>query len=186
MRKFIVTAPAIVVASLALTACMSNNVQEYSPDAVQAYQVKSNVSSKVNVGHFAMAASKDKNHILCRLAGNVYLPNKMTYSAYIQKAFSETFIAADRYSQNARHKLTAQIRKVDFDSVKGDWVIAANVRVDRNRPVPIYSKTSFGTSWAAWSACKNVAQSFGSAVQNFVKKTLSNRTIVRELNGRHG
>jgi len=99
---------------------------------------------------------------------------------------TETLVAANRYSETGSHRITAQVKKVDFNSIAGDWVIAANIRVDGNPSVPIYSKTKFGTSWAAWSACKNVADGFDSAVQNFVRKTLSNRTIVRELNARRG
>ena len=122
----------------------------------------------------------DKDAIMCRMAGNIYLPNKMTYSKYIHDAFKKVLLAADRLSEdkNDPNALLITVTKVDFSSTSGEWYINAKVKVGNNKPVKINSVTKFGTSWIADSACHNVANAFDEAVGNFVNKVLTNSQII--------
>ncbi|OGO92410.1 MAG: hypothetical protein A3F41_00370 [Coxiella sp. RIFCSPHIGHO2_12_FULL_44_14] len=173
------------VLALMLSGCTSNNVPNFQPDAMQAYQITHTVSKGIVLGDFSMPAEKDKNHLLCRLSGNVYLPNKTTYSQYIKHAFATVLITANRYSveKTAKtHTLSSDITSVNFDSLGGKWMISANMRVDHYPLVSISSSTRFGTAWNAGTACQNVAQGFETAVQDFISQTLNNPRIKRELN----
>lgn len=185
MKKLLLSGSLITLSLMSLGGCVSNNVKRFQPDITQAYQVTNAVSKKVMLGSFSMRAEKDKNNILCRLAGNIYLPNKMTYSRYIKHAFGSFLIAAHRYTIQTHkntHKLSAHITDVNFNSFNGEWRISANMQVDNRPPVAIYVKSKFGTSFDAGSACKNVADSFETAVQDFITKTFNNPKIKAELN----
>ena len=173
----------IGIASVSLSGCMSSNVKSFQPDVEQSYVLKTSLKNKVRVGKFVMPAGQDKSSILCRLAGNINLPGKMKYSQYLRKSFIETLISSNRFTDSAKaHTLKARIFSVDFSSTEGNWVITAGMRVDRNPVVNIRSVTTFGTSFDAFSACKNVANSFQDAAADLVKNTFNNPIIKREIN----
>ena len=167
-----------------LSGCISNNVKGFTPDVTAAYDLKSNIAKKIALGDFTMPTSKDKTSILCRLSGEVYLPNKMSYSQYIKEAFRKILITANRYSttHSKTHTISANIKDVDFSSVLGEWSISAAIKVDNHPSVVINSVTHFGTSYNSWSACRNVAESFQTATQDFISKVLHHSVIKRALN----
>jgi hypothetical protein len=170
---------------LSLASCSSYNVREFSPDIVASHQVASALHKKITVSEVSMPVEKDNNQILCRLAGNVYLPNKMKYSQYIKNAFESELIAANRYADNinnATHNLSGNITEIQFDSLAGHWIISGDMQVDKNKAIQITTKSDFGTSYEANSACLNVAQGFEVATQNFVKNVLTNPSIRQQLN----
>ena len=125
----------------------------------------------------------DKNAILCRMAGNIYLPNKMTYSKYVEDGFKKSLLLANRLTETSPspNSLLISLSKVDFSSTNGKWYINGEVIVNNNPPVEIKSVTDFGTSWVAESACNNVANAFDEAVGNFVNEVLSNHVITRYI-----
>jgi hypothetical protein len=171
-----------------LTGCMSTNVPAYQPNTREGYIITKSLKKPIALGNFYLEEDKDKNAILCRLAGNVYLPGKMTYSEYLKDAFIQSLIQAKRYTEkrSGRHQLSAQFQEVTFSTLDGSWTINANVQVDNHRPVVINSVTEFGTSWDAINACKNVADSFSVAAQLFINRTFANPTIRKQLNfGNH-
>ena len=183
MRKISIIVSLSLV-GLVLSGCSSFNVQHFTPDVVASNAVARSIPHKVALGAFTLPANKDKNSIMCRLAGDIYLPNKMTFSQYIKHAFAAQLISANRYASKevkARHVLSAQLERVDFGSLSGTWTIKGRLAVDRNPPVGIKSETKFGTSYFAMSACENVAKGFEVAVQNFVEKSMSNPTLVSQL-----
>jgi len=173
----------IAAAVLTLSGCASSNINQFQPDPLQAHYIKNNVKGTVHVDNFTMEKG-NSDSILCRFSGNVYLPNKMTFSEYIKSAFEKNLILANKYETSApkaAHQLSADILSVDFNTIGGTWEITANVSIDGNRPVYIESKTEYGTSFDAYSACKNTAESFQTAVHDFVKTTLENHKIIDEL-----
>ncbi len=185
MFKQVILMGTISLSILTLSGCASYDVRNFSPDLVTTHQVAMKIHRKVAVGDFTMRGGKDSNQILCRLAGNVYLPNKMTYTQYIKHAFQSELIASNLYVDNshaAKHILSSEITNVVFDSLAGKWIIAGNINVDKQNVASITSTTHFGTSYDANSACKNVAEGFETATQQFVTKVLSNPTIVKQLN----
>lgn len=164
-----------------LAGCASYDVGTYQPNNIAAYDLKNQISAPIKVGAITMPAAQDKNRIICRLAGDVYLPNKQKYTTYIQNAFVSQLITADRYSSHARHVLSGQLKTVNFSSTSGQWTIAGQMQIDNKRPISITSVTNFGTAFIADSACKDVAENFSVAAQNFVTKTLKNPIVLRQL-----
>src|SRR3990167_1064437 len=185
MFKKIVFTSVVSLSVLSIAGCSSYDVRNFNPDVVASHNVAMHVHKNIAVGSFTMPGGKDSNKMMCRMAGNVYLPNKMTYSQYIQHAFESQLIAANHYSDNSKvadHTLTGDITVAQFSSVSGKWTISGNVSVDQKSIVNITSVTDFGTSFIADSACKDVADGFETATQNFVAKVLNTPAIFKALN----
>jgi len=183
-KKIILLGTVILSVSL-MTGCSSYDVKDFNPDLVISHQVAMKVHKNIAVGKFTMPAGKDSNKMMCRMAGDVYLPNKMTYSQYIQHAFESQLIAANHYSDNSKiadHTLSGDLTVAQFSSVSGTWTISGNIKVDNNPIASVTSITNFGTSFVADSACKDVADGFETATQNFVAKVLNTPAIVKALN----
>lgn len=157
-----------------LSACSSSNVKSFRADyATFSYLKKENLPT-INLGTVRMPKG-DTNSILCRMAGNVYLPNKMTYSQYIHEALQKVLVTADKYDDtpHAAHTLSIELHYVTFNSLNGTWIINGDVMIDNKQPYPINTVTKFGTSYDAGSACNNAANAFEDAVTDFIKATLA-------------
>ncbi len=161
------------VAAILLSGCASNNVKSYRADYAAFLDFKNRTSCKINVKGVTMPEG-DTNSILCRMAGNIYLPNKMTYSQYVNDALNKTLAVTEKLGSvgEAKHTVSVELTKVAFSSVSGEWYVDGNVTIDNRAPKHVMSVTKFGTSWDAMSACHNVAQGFDEAVTEFVKKVL--------------
>ncbi|PIQ43734.1 MAG: hypothetical protein COV52_01485 [Gammaproteobacteria bacterium CG11_big_fil_rev_8_21_14_0_20_46_22] len=70
-----------------LSGCVSYHVANYQSDHASAKAFQSKVKDQVGVAAFTMKADQNSNAVMCRAAGKVYLPNKQTYTQYIQSAF---------------------------------------------------------------------------------------------------
>lgn len=169
----------ILLSTLFLMACSSMNVKKFNPDPLHKANIEKSIKKKVAVK--VIMHKNDVNSIMCRMAGNIYLPNKMTYSQYIADAFKKTLVSANRLSDDNNNVLLVELTKVDYSSTSGKWYIDAITKTGKSTTVEIKSVTEFGTSWDAGSACNNVANAFEEAVGNFVNEVLSNTTIINNL-----
>lgn len=173
----------IMVATMSLmSGCISNNVKTYKADVGMKNEVPHSNMGKLFVKSVTMPHD-DTNSIMCRAAGNIYLPNKMTYSQYIHSAFRNSLSAMDKAAESAKdgHSMSIVLTKVTFDSLSGEWYIDAQVTVDNGAPVSINTVNVYGTSYSAMSACKNTAEAFDEAVANFIKQVLNKPEISRNL-----
>jgi len=154
-----------------LSGCISNNVKRYKPDYAHKTQIEQQIPKKINVSVSMPEGNRDA--ILCRMAGNIYLPNKMTYASYIADALEKALKMADRYDNTSGSPvLQITLNKVDFSSTAGKWYIEGTAQMGNQSPISIKSVTKFGTSWDAISACQNVASAYEEAVGNFIEEIL--------------
>lgn len=173
---------ALLCSIAALSGCMSSNIKSYRVDPslkldIQHTNMKSVFLNPVSMPH------DDSNSIMCRMAGNIYLPQKMTYSQYIDKALRKSLMVLDKLSeakQNA-HSLTIVLTRVTFDTLAGKWFIDADVTVDQKPSVSIKSVTEYGTSFIAVTACQNTAESFDEATAHFIRHVLNDKDISLSL-----
>lgn len=180
--KTIVVPLVLAFAAANLSGCVSVNAKAYQPDILTVNQLKSSLKNNVSVGTVKLEQG-DTNKILCRLAGDVYLPDKMTYSQYIKQAFEEQLLAANKLADKSSDKaLNVDLKAVDFSTVEGSWTISANISVNDNSPIFIKSVYDFGTSFVAYAACKSAGQAFEGAVAHFINQVLTNSSILKELN----
>lgn len=169
-------------ASFLLIGCESNNVKTYQPDIALKYRIPVEHMCRVHVKSVSMRQCDD-NNMICRMAGNIYLPNKITYAQYIKDGFEKSLMAMDKYSntESGAKNLSVNLNDVSFCSVAGEWRIQGDVRIGNSVPVSIKSVTEFGTAFNAARACRNTADAFDGAVADFIKQTLTHKTIARNL-----
>lgn len=70
----------------ALAGCSSMNVRTFRADSLHTPMIQKSVKNKVSIQPVTVKG-EDPNSIMCRMAGNIYLPQKQTYSQYVGEAF---------------------------------------------------------------------------------------------------
>lgn len=172
----------VVAAATLLVGCSSNNVRSFRADPNVKFDIPHTAMRKIHVKSVTMPEG-DYNSIMCRAAGNIYLPQKMTYSQYISDALNKTLMSIDKLSNVPAdaHSIDIVLTKVSFDSLAGEWYINGNISVDGNKAVTINTTTEYGTAYVAEYACRNTAESFDEAATNFIKKILSHPEVSKNL-----
>ena len=173
----------IVSACCFLAGCASSNIKSFRVDPSVQHDIKHNDLKSTYLKNISMEGD-DHNSIMCRLAGNIYLPKKMTYSQYINDAFQKTLMVLNAHAtsrQTASHEMKMTLTEVTFNTIQGEWRINANVYVDESPLIQINSTTEYGTSYDAVSACRNTADSFDEAAANFITEVLNHPKIHSEL-----
>jgi hypothetical protein len=170
----------IITISL-LSGCSSNNIRAYRPAPSIKYDLPHS-NQKIYVKSVTMPEG-DTNSIMCRAAGNIYLPQKMTYSAYIGDALRKNLTVIDKLSDSSygAHTIDVVLTQVTFNSLAGEWFIDGDIKIDNQKPLTINTISQYGTSYFAIEACRNTAESFDEAVTNFIKKILNHPDIVQNL-----
>lgn len=165
-----------------LSACSSNNIKSFRVDPMVKHDLPHANMGRVFINKISMPEG-DVDSIMCRAVGNIYLPEKMTYSTYISDAFRKTLLAIDKYSETpaGAHSLDVKLLKVTFSSMAGEWVIDASVSVDGGQPVAVNSVTQYGTAYIAETACRNTADAFDVAAAAFVRQVLTSPEITKTL-----
>ena len=162
----------VVGVAVLMAGCSSNNIREFRPDLVEAKLMKRSLTKKVGVKGVSMKEG-NSNSIMCRLAGFIYLPGKMTYSQYIERALTSTLMAMDKFDDSCPSKgISVDLSRVTFSSVSGEWYIDGTVFLNGKNLGEVKSMTPFGTSFIAISACRNVADAFEKASSDFVRKVV--------------
>ncbi|WP_010300130.1 hypothetical protein [Candidatus Odyssella thessalonicensis] len=172
---------AIVAISL-LSGCSSNNIRAYRLDSSIKYDIPHSTMQKVYIKSVKMPEN-DAHSIMCRAVGPIYLPQKMTYSQYINDALHKTLISMDKLSDSPHvgHTLEIALTRVNFDTLAGEWYIDGNVIIDSKKSFTVNTTTQYGTAYIAVDACRNTAESFDEAVTNFIKKLLNQPDVAQAL-----
>ncbi len=175
MKK--VLAVALFVTASMLHGCATTNSIPYkaSTNNIIAFQQKLQpTGKKVAIGKIAMRTGVEEN-LLCRLAGPVVVAPGKTLTQYVQDAFQEELFAAQVYLPTSPNVLNGTIEALQFSSVSpASWDISMKISSTTNTAgYSVSVKFPFGTSWDAMSACKNVADAFGPAVQELLKQVVS-------------
>ena len=170
---------AVVALSLfiALSGCSTTNSIPYKASTENIIAIQQGLKAqgkKVRLGSINMAPGVDE-HLLCRLMGPVKVAPGKTLSQYIKDAFEEELFKAGVYDPNALTVIDGQIEKLKFSSVSpASWEISMSVKSNTSAGYTVAVKYPFNTSWDAYSACKNVADAFGPAVQALLKQVVIN------------
>lgn len=167
--------------SLLLFACASSNVKRFTPDLLSKFNIEKRITQKTYVS--VVMPKNDKNAILCRTKGKIYLPNKSLYSKYIEDAFKKSLVLADRLTdeqpdcKSLNNFLLITLNKVDFSTASGKWYINGTVVINNSNLIEVQSVTDFGTALNSKIACNNAANAFNEAVNNFVNDVLTNKSV---------
>ncbi|MGB3837296.1 hypothetical protein [Castellaniella sp.] len=162
---------------LLLSGCETTNSIPYKASTTNVISIQQNLKSTgktVNVGSIALAPGVDES-LMCRMNGPVKVAPGKSLSQYIKEAFQEELFLAQVYEANAPATINGRLDAVSFSSVSpASWNITMQVSSNHSAGYAVSIKYPFATSWTAYSACKNVADAFGPAVQELLKQVVTN------------
>ena len=154
------------------TGCATYSAHEYSISADNMATLKEIGDYKVNLGEFT-STKKGLHSIMCRGAGVISPPNKITYANYVKNALSQEFKFAERFSATAPITLTGNLDKVIFSSNRGIWDFEITLNSTNGKSVAVVDRYDFRTSFFAGRACHQVSLNLSNAVKAVIKKLVN-------------
>ena len=173
MEKYLI---ALTVATLTIAGCSTTNSVPYkasTSNVIEIQQSLGKIGKEVSLGAVTSSQGIDEAPT-CRLMGPVNVASGKTLSQYISDAFQEELFLAGVYSPDSKNTINGKITSLDFSSVSpAYWSVTMDVSSNASKGYSVSTKYPFNTSFDAFSACKNVANAFGPAVQNLLKEVVS-------------
>ena len=144
----------------------------YSVMADNNVALKALGASGIGVGEFTGPDRFDNN---CRLMGPLEVPDGLTHTQYIRRAFEEELKLAGIYATAApRVVLGGRVSYLDFtstrDVTRGTWTIQLTLTSSNGMTMEANESYDFASGFIANTACKQTAEAFAPAVQNLVGK----------------
>jgi ABC-type uncharacterized transport system auxiliary subunit len=163
--------------SLLLGGCETTNSIPYKASTENVIAIQQSLQAqgkKVSLGTISLAPGVEESP-LCRLMGPVIVAPGKTLPQYIREAFQEELFLAQVYQPNAPTVIEGRLEALSFSSVSpASWNITLSVKSNVSPGYTVVAKYPFDTSFTAYSACKNVADAFGPAVQDLLKQVVNN------------
>ena len=167
---------AVLAISVGLGGCETTNSIPYKASTETVISIQQTMQAqgkKVSLGKVAFAPGVEESPT-CRLLGPVKVAPGKTPSQYIKDAFQEELFMAQVYQPKAPNVIDGRIEALSFSSMSpAIWNITMTVKSNVSDGYTVTTKYPFDTSWTAYSACKNVADAFGPAVQELLKAVVT-------------
>ena len=161
---------------LLVSGCSTTNSIPYkasTENVIAIQQALESQDKKISVGIVEMAPGVEESPT-CRLMGPIKVAPGKSLAQYIKDAFIEELYMAQAYSVNSNVNINIRIDGIKFSSISpANWDISMTVNSNNSRGYEVSVNYGFNTSWDAYSACKNVADAFGPAVQAILGKVVS-------------
>jgi hypothetical protein len=160
------------IAALLLAGCDTMVAPRYSVMADNNVALKALGTSGIGVGEFTGPDRFDNN---CRLMGPLEVPDGLTHTQYIRRAFEEELQLAGIYAGAApRVMLSGRVGYMDFSSTRevtrGTWTIQLTLASSNGMTMEANESYDFASGFIANTACKQTAEAFAPAVQNLIGK----------------
>jgi hypothetical protein len=167
---------ATVVMAILVSGCETTNSIPYKASTANVISIQQSLQAqgkKVSVGSVTLSPGVEESP-MCRLNGPVKVSPGKSLSQYIKDAFQEELFMAQVYQANAPSVIDGRLEALSFSSVSpASWDITMSVKSNTSPGYTVSVKYPFETSWTAYSACKNVADAFGPAVQELLKQVVT-------------
>jgi hypothetical protein len=178
MKKFAFLTMAVLLA----TGCSTMTPARYSISVDNNVVLKQYAGATVEVATMTAADSYNAN---CRLMGPIEAADGMSIPEFVQKAFNDEFKFAGIHSGSGI-KLDGSLTKISFSStsglVNGTWDLGLTLKSSNGRSMMTESSYGFRSGFDAITACNQTAQALGPAVQDLIKKVVSDpqfATLIR-------
>jgi len=163
--------------SLSLAGCETTNSIPYKASIANVISIQQSLQGqgkKVSLGAMSLAPGVEESP-LCRAMGPVIVAPGKTLPQYIKDAFQEELFMAQVYQPSAPSIIEGRIEALTFSSISpASWNITLSVKSNVSPGYTVAAKYPFDTSFSAYSACKNVADAFGPAVQDLIRQVVNN------------
>ncbi len=163
------------------TGC-ANKVHTYSPNTANIMHLKSMDINKVTVGTFT-DSGRNERKVMCRLATPVGTASGKTFASYIQDAFIQELLLADKYDPNSKIVITANLDYIFGSTMLGNayWEFKVTVKSSNGESCKVDSKYDYESSYLATSACSEMQRSFVPAVQKLISDIINNPNFKKLL-----
>jgi hypothetical protein len=158
---------------LALTGCSTMTPARYSVSMDNNQALKQYAGSAARLVSLAPPAEYSPN---CRLMGPIQASDGMTIPQFVEKAFNDELKFAGVYAENGP-ALTGTIDHIEFSSTagltNGWWDLAWTLKSGNGRSLSVQNRYGFKSGFDAVTACNQTAQALGPAVQDLIRKTVT-------------
>jgi hypothetical protein len=165
---------AVTGAALTLSACDTMVAPRYSISADNNIALKSVGAAAITMADFTGPADFDN---LCRTMGPVHVPDGLTHTQYLKKAFEDELKIAGIYADKMpRVTLSGEVTRLEFSSTRaitgGSWTIDLLLRSSNGQTMKASEYYEFDSGFTALTACKQTAEAYAPAVQNLIGKVV--------------
>lgn len=109
--------------------------------------------------------------------GPIQASDGMTIPQFVEKAFTDELKFASLYSDTGV-ALTGSINRIEFSSTSGltngYWHLGMELKSSNGRSMSFDNRYEFKSGFDAITACNQTAQALGPAVQDLIKKVVTN------------
>ncbi|MCB5206699.1 hypothetical protein [Methylovorus mays] len=169
---------ALLSLSLLLSACSTMTPARYSMSVDNNQALKQFQGSKVKLIALNAPVNFDAN---CRLMGPIQASDGMTIPQFVEKAFNDELKFAGLYSDEGI-KLSGALNRIEFSSTSGltngYWLIGMELKSSNGKSLIVDNRYDFKSGFDAITACNQTAQALGPAVQDLIKKAVTNPEFV--------
>lgn len=184
MDRFVYTL--IIAGALVLiTGCETTSSRPYSASTENVFMMKTTLTkaaSKIKLGDFKQA--ENSSSLVCRLNGPIDVSPGKSQAQFIKEALQTELFMADAYDVGSDIELSGALNSLKFSSVSpANWTINFTISSNKSDGYTVETVYPFKTSFSAYSACRNVADSFAPAVQQLISDILKNPKFTNLVNG---
>jgi hypothetical protein len=184
-KQNIIFVLSLITLAAVMSGCETTSAIPYTastPNVLQFQSVLTSSNAKVKLGTFV--DGEDVSELTCRLMGPVDVSRGKTKAEYIKEAMQTELFLAQVYSVDSDIILNGKLDSVDFSSVSpASWKFGFTISSNKYAGYSVNTKYSFNTSYSAYSACENVADAFGPAVQDLINNIVTHPDFVKLVNG---
>ena len=162
------------MAGLALVAgCSTMTPARYSVSVDNNQALKQYAGKSLWIASLGSPDAFDAN---CRVMGPIQASDGMTIPQFVHKAFNDELKLAGLYNEKGT-SLTGRLNKVEFSSTAGVtggwWDLGMTLSSSNGQSMAVENRYEFKSGFDAITACNQTAQALGPAVQDLIKKTVT-------------
>jgi hypothetical protein len=155
------------------SACSTMTPARYSISVDNNLELKKYGGSKIQLMALDSSGSFNAN---CRLMGPIQASDGMTIPEFVRKAFNDEFKFAEVYGDTGV-KLSGNLTRIAFSSsaalTNGWWEFALELESSNGKSMTVETHYDFKSGFDAITACNQTAQALGPAVQDLIKKAVT-------------
>lgn len=156
-----------------LAGCSTYSGSRYSISVDNIMELKSLGANKISVKKFT-SSKPGLNKLMCRAVGPIPTPDGESFAEYIRKALIDEIKMAGLFSLQSKIFLSGNLDNISFDSLSGVWFMDLTVNSSNGMILTVHEEYKYKTNFGGDAACQQTAQAFMPAVQNLIKKLVTN------------
>jgi len=179
------------IAAIASAALLSAGCSTYAADRYAISMDSQTELKQIAVSSQGQGISVDKftatepgqTEIACRAVGPIKTPDGETFEAFIREALVDQLQLAELYSPEAPRRVGGNLDAIDFSTADGIWNLTLTVTTDAGQSFTVREDYDYESSFYGETACNQTAQAFMPAVQNLIRKVVSQPVFQEMITG---